>query len=152
VVECMFELNDKPMSALKCRMIEFEAFSGLGEYVNRKSFSCAPDFGPIPAGSYYIVDRESGGLLGALRDHFNGREKWFALYAADNRVDDETFCDKVKRGQFRLHPKGPLGISQGCIVINDAAQFLTLRGILKSAPPAPIPGTKWSAYGRLTVK
>lgn len=35
----------------------------------------------------------------------------FALCAADGKIDDETFCNKVKRGSFRLHPTGNLGIS-----------------------------------------
>ena len=72
-----------------------------------------------PPGEYYIIDRQFGGLLGPLRDLFTGRDQWFALYAIDDEIDDEVFCDKVKRGLFRLHPNGPFGRSEGCVVINN---------------------------------
>lgn len=76
--------------------------------------------GPIPPGIYFIVDRESGGMLGGLRDYFTGRDTWFALCANDNRIDDKTFCNNIIRGHFRLHPKGVRGVSEGCVVIDDA--------------------------------
>lgn len=101
---------------------------------------------------YYVFDRESGGLLGPLRDMFSGRSHWFALYAHDGRIDDETFCEMVKRGQFRLHPKGELGRSEGCVVIDRQPDFARIRGMLKSLAPVPVPGSKLKAYGVLTVK
>ncbi len=69
--ECSFELNDKPMSAFR--------------------------MGLIPPGIDYIFDRPSGGLLGPLQDLFNDHSYWFALYAIDGKIDDETYCNKVKR-------------------------------------------------------
>ena len=152
MVECTFELNNKPMSVFKCNSASFPAFSGHGPHVNRKSFSCVPGFGAIPVGVYYIIDRQSGGLLGPLRDLFTDRDEWFSLYAADSRIDDETFCDNVKRGQFRLHPKGVLGRSEGCIVIDDHAKFQQLNSILRGSQTIVIPGGKLQAYGRVTVK
>ena len=108
--------------------------------------------GPIPPGTYYIFDRQSGGLLGPLRDFFTDRDEWFALYSIDERIDDETFCDKVKRGEFRLHPKGATGRSEGCIVIERESDFFRLRAILKSAKQMTVPGIELRAYGRLVVK
>lgn len=39
--------------------------------------------------------------MGWLRELWNGNNKkdWFALYAADGKVDDEVFCNKVKHCQ-----------------------------------------------------
>ncbi|HYD60251.1 MAG TPA: DUF2778 domain-containing protein [Noviherbaspirillum sp.] len=151
MVECTFELNGKPLSALKCKSLELAAFSGKGEYVNQRRYACSYGAGPIPPGVYYVVDRESGGMLGGLRDFFNGRNKWFALYAADAKIDDEMFCNNVIRGRFRLHPKGPLGISEGCIVIDEAAQFENLRAMLTGSLSREIPGSSFKAYGKVTV-
>ena len=152
MLECTFELNGKPLSALKCGMDSYPAFSGLGVHVNRKPSACIGGHGPIPPGTYYIIDRQSGGLLGPLRDLFSGHSNWFALYAIDDKVDDETFCDSVKRGNFRLHPKGPLGISQGCITIESATDFAALRNKIKASSQIDIPGTQLKAYGTVTVK
>lgn len=151
MADCTFTLNGKPLSALKCGTREFPAFSGRGEHINRRQFACSYGTGPIPAGDYFIVDRESGGMLGGLRDLFTGRDTWFALYAADSRIDDETFCNNIIRGRFRLHPKGPRGVSEGCVVIDDAAHFESLRAILKGSLLRPIPGSHLKAYGKLTV-
>nr|WP_307734724.1 DUF2778 domain-containing protein [Massilia oculi] len=125
---------------------------GLGGPCQPPRVACHVDAGPIPLGAYYILDRQSGGLLGPLRDLFNDKSQWFALYAADGKVDDETFCNKVKRGSFRLHPKGRVGISQGCITLNKLADFNTLRAFLKGSSPLVVPGTSLKAYGRVTVK
>lgn len=151
MADCTFTLNGKPLSALKCGPREFPAFSGQGNHINQRQFACSHGTGPIPPGIYFILDRESGGMLGGLRDIFTGRDKWFALYAADNRVDDETFCNNIIRGHFRLHPKGMRGVSEGCVVIDDAAQFESLRAILKGSLLRPIPGSHLKAYGKLTV-
>ena len=108
--------------------------------------------GPIPPGNYYVLDRQSGGLLGPLRNMFNDRSDWFALYAIDEKIDDEALCENVKRGRFRLHPKGAMGISQGCITINDRADYQMLRAVLKRTSPVYVPGTKILAYGRVAVR
>lgn len=152
MVECKFELNGKSLSNFWCAADRFPAFSGLGSHVNRRVSSCIRGEGPIPAGTYYIFDRQSGGLLGPLRDLFSGRDEWFALYAIDERIDDETFCNKVKRGQFRLHPKGTLGRSEGCIVIDRQSDFLRLRTMLKNSKKVTVPGVSIQAYGRLVVR
>ncbi len=152
MLECSFELNGKPMSVVKLNKMLFPAFSGLGAHANRREFACHASVGPIPPGVYYIVDRQSGGRLGFFRDLFSDKSDWFALYAMDKKVDDETFCNNVKRGSFRLHPKGNLGISQGCITIDKRADFNTLRTHIKASGQIAIPGSELKAYGRVTVK
>jgi hypothetical protein len=152
MIDCTFELNGKPMSTFKCGATSFPAFSGLGKHVNKRVSACIPNEGPIPPGTYYIFDRQSGGLLGPLKDLFTGRDEWFALYAIDNNIDDETYCKKVKRGLFRLHLKGPFGKSQGCIVIESEKDFLFLKTILKNAKTKTIPDVGLEAYGKVIVK
>ena len=147
---CTFLLNGEPMSALKMTAFSFPAFSGLGGSVNRKSAACSPGHGPIPPGAYFIVDRQSGGRLGPLLDKWTGRTEWFALYAADGRIDDEAWCDAVLRGSFRLHPKGPRGISQGCVTLDQQADFNHLRAVLRSVKPTTV-GDGLAAYGVLGV-
>lgn len=152
MLRCSFELNGKPMSMVKVYARQFPAFSGLGAHANRRELACHAGVGPIPPGLYYIIDRQSGGMLGSLRDLFSNKSNWFALYAADGKIDDETFCNKVKRGSFRLHPKGSLGISQGCITIDSRADFNNLRAHLKASSQITIPGSALMAYGQMTVK
>lgn len=152
MLECSFELNGKPMSMVRMNTRQFPAFPGMGAHANRRACACHAGIGPIPAGVYYILGRQSGGLLGPLRDLFSNKGDWFALYAADGRIDDETFCNKVKRGSFRLHPKGSLGISQGCITIDSRADFNILRARLKASSQIVIPGSALMAYGQMTVK
>ncbi len=152
MIECTFELNDKPMSALKIGALSVPAFSGQDWYTNRKTAVCTVKLGAIPPGRYYILDRESGGLLGPLRDLWNKKKDWFSLYADDGKVDDVTYCELVKRGQFRLHPKGLGGVSEGCITIENEADFYRIRAILKGTQQAPIPGTPLKTYGRVLVK
>ncbi|QCP48683.1 DUF2778 domain-containing protein [Trinickia violacea] len=153
MLQCSFELNDKPMSTFKINgAISVPAFSGLAPHINQRLSACLPSLGPIPPGRYYIVDRESGGRLGWLREAFIDRSDWFALYTADGKIDDEMFCNEVLRGNFRLHPKGPRGISQGCIVIDSAANFYRVRGLLVGCGRHPIPGSALRAYGMVAVK
>lgn len=90
-------------------------------------------------------------MLGAFRDTINGRRDWFSLLADDGKIDDATICNKVIRGQFRLHPKGTLGISQGCIVIDDVDRFQHLRALLKTSAQQKIPGTSIMTYSRVNV-
>lgn len=149
---CYFELNNQPMSSLRLGASEFPAFSGLGGHVNQRLSVCFHSQGPIPPGEYCVLDRQSGGKLGWLYDLFNGRGDWFALYAIDENIDDETWCDQVKRGKFRLHPKGPSGISEGCIVIDKLSDYVHLRTMLRSGQLFEIPGKSISAWAKLVVR
>jgi hypothetical protein len=118
---------------------------------------CAPTAEPqrsISPGQYYIVDRKSGGVKKRLRQFFDVRDPkdgWFALYAADGRIDDKTFCDGVERGNFRLHPKGSMGISQGCIVIDNELLFDQLAMKLRGSDQMLVPGLDVKGYGIVTV-
>jgi len=152
MIDCSFHLNNKPMSSFKMGAPSFPAFSGLGKHVNRTISQCVPDSGPIPKGSYYIFDRQSGGLFGPLKDLFNDKDTWFALYAIDNKIDDETYCEQVKRGQFRLHPNGELGISRGCITINDWSDYQVIRSLLKGTKTIEIPDVGLECYGKVRVQ
>ncbi len=84
-------------------------------------------------------------------DLFNDKDEWFALYAIDKEIDDETYCEQVKRGQFRLHPKGRRGISQGCITINDWTDFQVVRSLLKGTKTITIPEAGLECYGKVRV-
>ncbi|MCG3727633.1 DUF2778 domain-containing protein [Vibrio cincinnatiensis] len=152
MLEFTFELNGQHQSKLKCGAASYTAFSGEGAHRNKKASQCLVGSGPIPTGTYYIFDRQSGGLLGSLRDFFSGKDKWFALYAADSKMDDETICINIKRGQFRLHPKGPLGVSKGCIVVEHHRDFATISARLKNTATTKIPGLGLETYGRVIVK
>jgi hypothetical protein len=152
MIDCSFILNNESMSFFQVGATKFSAFSGVGKHRNRRFSACLPNLGPIPPGSYYIFDRQSGGLLGPLRDLFTGRDEWFALYAIDEKIDDETYCDLVKRGKFRLHPKGPLGLSYGCIVIEKQTDYNFLRAILKGSKKVTIPEVGLEAYGKVIVR
>lgn len=152
MIDWTFELNNKPMSAFKSGAISFPAFSGLEEHRNSRISACMASVGPIPPGTYYIFDRQSGGLLAPLREMFNDKSQWFALYAVDGKIDDETLCNKVKRGAFRLHPKGIAGRSEGCITIDKVADFHHISAMLRGACQAEIPGSKLKAYGKVVVK
>ncbi|WP_220496102.1 MULTISPECIES: DUF2778 domain-containing protein [unclassified Pseudoalteromonas] len=111
------------MSTLKCGASTFDAYSGLEAHRNKKLSICIPSKGPIPTGVYYIIDRQSGGLLGPLRDLFSDKADWFALYAIDKKIDDSTFCEKVKRGQFRIHPEGPLELLAQLLKVREKQKF-----------------------------
>lgn len=140
------------MSTLTMGSLSFPAFSGMDSHKNQLLSACIPNNGPIPPGVYYIFDRQSGGLLGPLKDLFSGKDEWFALYAIDNKIDDQTFCDSVKRGQFRLHPKGLAGISKGCITIEKNSDFQYLRSVLKDTRQEKVPGSNLLSYGKVTVR
>ncbi|HEY2024030.1 DUF2778 domain-containing protein [Paraburkholderia sp.] len=146
---CTFELNEEPISTFEITGFSFPAFSGIGNHINKKLYSCLPDLGAISPGTYYIVDRQSGGRLGWLWDRVLRHQDWFALYAADGRIDDETFCANVRRGNFRLH-SGTL--SKGCITIIDPADFNVIKAMLRADRGSLIPGTDIRFYGEVLVE
>lgn len=149
---CSFTLNDQPTSAFEIAGRSFRAFSGLADHANKRRDMCVPDHGPIPIGTYYIVDRRFGGRLGRLYEAFDRRSDWFALYADDGRIDDETFCNGVSRGHFRLHPAVGRGLSKGCITIQSQADFNVIKGMLRGVKNVRIPGTDVSTYGKVIVR
>ena len=152
MIECRFLLNDQPMSEFCLGSHRFPAFSGLDGEVNRRAAMCRRNTGPIPVGKYYIFDRESGGFLGPLRDMFRDKSDWFSLYAIDKKIDDYVLCNHIMRGNFRLHPKGGLGRSEGCIVIERESHFKFLSERLKASPQVAVAGTSLKAYGLVRVE
>ena len=149
-----FTLNGQPMSSIVGPDgAATPAFSGLGESKDDPSKTGDAYSGPLPTGSYYIVDRPSGGLLGKIKDFFRPEKgTWFGLYRNDGKIDDSTTVNGTVRGSFRLHPKGPLGISEGCITVNSQSDYVRLSFQLMSAKPANIPGTSIRYYGTMEVK
>lgn len=83
-------------------------------------------------------------------DWIKGKDVWFALYAINENIDDFTYCNNVKRGQFRLHPAGPNNSSMGCITITTVEGFNKLRSLLLGTTTKEIDGLK--AYGIVTVE
>lgn len=149
---CKFVLNKKAMSKFTIGGVSCDAFSGYEPYTNKKDSTCIAGYGPIPVGNYYIVNRETGGLLGGIRDTLKGASEWFALYAIDDVIDDKTFCGEVERGAFRLHPKVGRGISKGCITIKKQSAFNIIRQTLLNAGNFVIPDTKIKTYGTVVVE
>lgn len=147
MLDALFKLQ--PEAALVIAGFSFPAFSGDGEFRNRRTHMCLPDQGPIPIGTYYILDRQSGGKLGAVYDYFKG--DWFLLYARDRVIDDERYCAGLLRGQFRLHPKSGRGLSKGCITLEVESDFALLSRALKATKMEQIPGTQWMSYGTVVV-
>ncbi|WP_369801868.1 tlde1 domain-containing protein [Pantoea sp. SM3] len=96
--------------------------------------------------------------MGPFRERFlkevygTDRSTCFALYRDDGKIDDITFINGVKRGQFRLHPIGPLSISEGCITLAHPVQFNYMRDrLLRDGPTLKIPGSSLMAYGTVKV-
>jgi hypothetical protein len=147
------------MSVLHCAGVgDFAAFSGDNSGRNNPADIAIPDVGPLPPGRYYIVDRGSGGLFTHIRDFFVAHtygpdhRKWFALYKDDGVVDDWTFVEGVKRGNFRLHSHGIRNFSKGCITLADSLAFERLHERLKHTTLMNIPGDTGLAYGTVEVK
>ena len=150
-------LNGKPNSVLTCNGQPYPAFSGTGTGRDNPAKASAVDVGPIPPGLYYIVDRPVGGRIPGLAAFFHDlisnsdRQHWFALYAKGT-LSDFTFVEGIKRGNFRLHPIGRLGLSEGCITLSSLDDFNRLSAFLLGQPAANIPGTKIRFYGTVTVQ
>jgi hypothetical protein len=156
---CFFSLNGQNLSSLVCQGLgSMPAFSGKPGYLNDPAKVAVADNGPLPPGRYYIVDRQSGGRLGWLKEWTAdraapiNRNQWFALYRIDGKIDDYTFVEGVRRGNFRLHPIGPRGISKGCITLLSPSQFLRLRTFLLSQEPKLVPGTNTKYFGTVDVR
>ncbi|EFW82838.1 MULTISPECIES: DUF2778 domain-containing protein [Pseudomonas syringae group] len=158
VAHCTFELTGQPMSLLKCSNNEsYEAFSGLTGFANDPAAVGNLEQGPLPPGRYYILDRESGGRLGWVREPLSDlfartdRSHWFSLYRDDGSIDDATVVNNVTRGNFRLHPIGPMGLSEGCVTMTSEIAFNQLSIYLHNMDGDRIPGTEKRYFGILDV-
>jgi hypothetical protein len=114
------------------------------------------DVGPLPPGKYYIVSRPGSGFKHLVKDTaysvFSGSNHftWFALYREDSSIDDHTFINNVERGNFRLHPAGYKGISNGCITFISKDDYNIFRGALLRTPTFKLSG-QLEAYGTVQV-
>jgi Protein of unknown function (DUF2778) len=151
MANCYFILNSQTFSPFTYDGASCTAFSGNGPHRNNPDSMAVPNDGPIPSGQYYIVDRQSGGTLGGIRDFFTSRDEWFALYRDDGTIDDQTFIDSVRRGEFRLHPIGPARTSLGCITLQHKSEYQKMRKYLLAQPVAYIPATGTRTYGTVSV-
>ena len=157
-----FIVNNADFSPLTLYGIgTFMAFSGNGEHRNNSRSIALPENGPIPDGRYYIVNRPTGGWKGIIRTDIHdayswplrisvNKHEWFALYRADGKIDDFTWVNGVRRGQFRLHPRGPAGISLGCITLQHQSDFAAIRHVLTSTPQTKLPNGLM-CYGTIEV-
>ena len=156
--QCIFRLNGQSLTTLVCGSLVLPAFSGEPGYVNDPNATGVQKKGPLPKGRYYIIDRQSGGRLGWLYDPLldaisqSDRHRWFSLYRNDGVVDDWTVINGVRRGQFRIHPIGRLGVSEGCITLTQPQGFEKLSQYLRSNTPAAVPGTSLKYYGTVDVQ
>ncbi|WP_312948939.1 DUF2778 domain-containing protein [Superficieibacter sp.] len=158
MIQCTFHLNGGQLSTLSCAGVGFfSAYSGnTGKYRNNPDTVAVVGKGPLPPGKYYIVTRPRGGfkthwhsMIKELESGSN-RDLWFALYRDDNQLDDTSFIDCVERGNFRLHPAGQSGISDGCITIPSHADYAILLQALISTPPVMITA-QLKAFGTVQV-
>jgi hypothetical protein len=162
-IQGKFIVDNKPLASLMMFGVgTFMAFSGHGVYRNRGGCTAIPDNGPLPAGKYWIVDRPMGGMRSQaeawMKDTFNSalghpshHGEWFALYRQDGLIDDFTWVDGVKRGNFRLHPVGGQGRSSGCITLASYADFQTLRRALLRTGTVHAGSSGVKAYGWIEV-
>jgi len=158
MIQCTFHLNASQLSTLSCPGLGFfSAYSGnRGKYRNVPEVAGLVHKGPLPPGKYYIVTRIHGGLRSRWEDMIHGlesgsdRDLWFSLYRDDGMVDDTTFIDAVERGNFRLHPSGQSGISDGCITVVSHADYALLFSALLSTP-AMLVTARLKAFGTIQV-
>jgi hypothetical protein len=158
-----FLVNNEPFSPLTIFGVgTFMAYSGNNQYRNRGGCTMIPSNGPIPAGKYWIVDRPTGGLysqalawskdtVNSIVGHATHHDEWFALYRDDGAVDDVTWVNGVKRGQFRLHSAGGRGISLGCITLPSYTDFTRIRNALLHTVKIPARNSGIRAYGTIEV-
>ncbi|MCG5075187.1 DUF2778 domain-containing protein [Paraburkholderia tagetis] len=158
-----FLVDNKFLSPLTINGLgTFDAYSGNDRYRNRGGCTAVPENGPIPAGKYWIIDRPTGGIgsiaMARIKDEWNtffghpsNHREWFALYRDDGKIDDITWVNGVKRGQFRLHPAGGHGISLGCITLSSRVDFLRIRNALLYTMTIPAGNSGLSAYGTIEV-
>lgn len=157
-VRCTFLLNNKNISALNCSGFgAVEAYSGQKQGRDNPADTTMTDIGPLPPGTYYLVDRQSGGWLGWARDWFAGHTlstdhtKWFMLWNPNG--GDTTMINGIQRGHFRLHPEGPRRLSEGCITVVSPFVFDNLQRFIRSQNAAlPVPGSALRAYGTVDVR
>lgn len=170
-----FTLNHQNMSTLNVPGLgKFDAFSGQKQGRNNPNMTAVKDNGPLPKGIYYIVARIPTSQIptDTLRVWYHylsqkatdeyelyygvNREDFFNLYRSDDNIDDKTLFHGINRGQFRLHPLGPMGVSEGCITLPNKDDFYKIRNyLLNNHKKYLIPGVNQkhiTAYGIIIVQ
>ncbi|QXE07308.1 DUF2778 domain-containing protein [Paraburkholderia sprentiae WSM5005] len=66
-------------------------------------------------------------------------------------IDDYTWINGVRRGNFRLHPAGGHGLSLGCITLPSRTDFLRIRAALLRTATIPAGKSGINAYGSIEV-
>lgn len=158
MIRCTFLLNGYGLSTLSVPGIGFfPAYSGnAGSHRNNPDSVAIKEAGPLPPGKYYIVDRPTGSWRNIAKNQVlswrsdSDRRIWFALYREDDQLDDFTFIDEVERGNFRLHPAGSSGNSNGCITFPNHFHYEILRNSLLQTATTRI-SAHLTAYGTVQV-
>ncbi|HCF6492487.1 TPA: DUF2778 domain-containing protein [Klebsiella variicola subsp. variicola] len=75
-------------------------------------------------------------FITSFRELRQGNSDWFALWRDDRGIDDETWVESVKRGNFRLHPGT---VSEGCITIAHNSDFAMIRNALMNTSLVQVP-------------
>ena len=75
-------------------------------------------------------------FITSCRELRRGNSDWFALWRDDRGIDDETWVEGVKRGNFRLHPGT---VSEGCITITHNSDFAMIRNALMNTSLVQVP-------------
>nr|WP_263451113.1 DUF2778 domain-containing protein [Klebsiella variicola] len=75
-------------------------------------------------------------FITSCRELRRGNSDWFALWRDDRGIDDETWVEGVKRGNFRLHPGT---VSGGCIIIAHNSDFAMIRNALMNTSLVQVP-------------
>nr|WP_265325317.1 DUF2778 domain-containing protein [Klebsiella pneumoniae] len=75
-------------------------------------------------------------FITSCRELRRGNSDWFALWRDDRGIDDETWVEDVKRGNFRLHPGT---VSEGCITIAHNSDFAMIRNALMNTSLVQVP-------------
>lgn len=126
----------------------FMAHSGKGVYRNKAACRAVSSAGPIPTGKYWIVDRLEGNWFSQKRLEISdfakrhlggkpfGKSDWFALWRDDMSINDSTWIESVKRGNFRLHPGE---VSEGCITIAHYTDFARIHTALMHTSLIQVP-------------
>jgi Protein of unknown function (DUF2778) len=155
---CTFTLNNRETSQFSCAGFgSVDAYSGQKQGRDNPNAVDVPDIGALPPGTYYLLDRQSGGRLGWLWDWIKAHttstdhRKWFMLWNAHG--GDLTMIRGITRGAFRLHPEGDMHLSEGCITVKNPADFERLQRYLRAfKPDMSVPGSDLKAYGRVEVR
>jgi len=139
----------------------FPCFSGCEEHRNNPASEAIPDYGPIPAGVYYVDNLED---ISSVNPHYNGDTLWFPLISAASGTNGVWVQDArgrpVWRFGFYLHPGTR---STGCVTIPSATSspeegayptspaFDYIKQLLNRATPTQKGSCAGRPQGRLIV-